>query len=1817
MFFINFNQNNLTPQNLRNIVVDLDNESRLNPFDNFFTHILRTIESDPTFLNNNREFSQILFSETFQIIYESIIYHQAKIKINSLGKLYAMFCDHASRSGLIIFQDQMATILSILKEFDQGQLQPFPTFCKTILSYDILARMIKQLPSYKTFSECASTFIIFNELLPFCDPQLLPIYAALFDQSEYSLTDPRFQDPVSISFTKALSLCSPNYYLFHYQNLTNFIKKSNSSEAKKELLLSLKNSAFLQTVYQSFVVDFLFIMKSLVDDRELFDGYSTILRSNMTQNVIADRIGNDLILNLFLVDDIKQFLTKEKVDQIINSREFDNQTVKFGQQVIAYDIQLISDIPQFLKNCFSLKTKNEKDFVDIIDLCKSPDIDSLLLELIKNTKIENQDDFGIVFHVLRRLKPTKELYDYTDFLDESLNYLNSKFLFPFIQNNSFMPFELFDVELLMTFVSPFSEQFSEFLLNNFLNDILLRIDFFIDFELDDLEENKVYGNFLFELYKKMENKNTKLIWNSIHRVRDTNDELHSIAQEIMNSNPEKSQEEIIKELFNRKAADQAYFLNFDYSKFPETLIDNDGLPFLFNHPVVVDDENNIFYLPAKIRKQLNHNEQIDENDVINCYSVEIGSPPFDSIFNEISFDASQLLNIEFLDDPESQYQAIELAFEVNHKSFINKLFKYISEQLISISDAILHCFSKFNVDYALELIEKGNVSDDNLNTFFGYQTEQSRLILQKLKNKVSIEILEKAIFSKDDFINFIKSGRISDDSVFQILFSPKFPQNYRTTRVMKFIFDHFNTNISVLFDFLKGIQGKRKVSYNCIPEIIGVPFPIIHRILATIFPSLSAEFLGECSSFYSNLLYSRTNGEPISHSFPDIMVNELPETLLYQIQYVKILIDFPYKNKDFFYCIESVLPDACRTAHLDYYYSVAHQCKDTSCQSISDFLRTLYFYKLPQILVFTVPDFKISFDKEILINTKKYALRAVSTPEALYIPYKGSKYVKWTNNDKSYVSELPDKLCHLYYQPVECQFDHVFNKLKKFRSAQFTFNLNSVICDSLLKAKIDWSNFTKNDELYELAVLLLSKCGYPCLFDYLIDFPEFAIYFFKSHLTNYEIDDDIKSRLDALIGNYPNKDELISIAKDSFTKNQNPNSCLSIALDLLNLQDKDLINILSESSSNFDYYEKIILKYFMNPDHSNQILQKNHSLAKYVFKLISKEPFDKVRHLFNPMPYDLFTIIVESLDSTLLFTFLSQKQNSTKYILKSISVLEKNDSFVAMYKSMNSADPLVFKESTDWIQPGLLSTNEVIRNRTMQLIKLHFTPQDDLSHQFKDVLYRALHLTYFGSIGKFIISFYGNEFLSKDTEFTVKIFDWLFALPTEPQNMKDISIFLSYLSSLNDKQIDVYSQLLIKLETHPIYYTCGMELFYLAVRSKYFLSPNNGLYRFFHYLSHYRHYDLIKKLLDHLYASLNNSNVKHFLLYLLEIDIFGPFSYAFLTDLYDKLSELRQTELVFILLAIPYKLYTQENQVQLILQSLNMNQEIPLMGFDLTNKVLTDILEKKAFIRSMNDKEYCSKMAILYQHLFLPYIREFPNVLRFFGHNIEVLKKVIVNFQLSSLAFKDVLNWIFSFLLRQDGLSLFEMNFIQIQKEWSELCCEICRQRLADINYNTVQNRTDVLAIIDHELSCELFQFNRAEESYLKFMIAAMKNDVLRTETKLEFNHQILNVFRNENVPYIDDVVTFIKISLEKYPNHFYNDDAVLNFVTNIKVDELLKVKLDIVSFFIEKRNNNIAPISSSLFGYLADLSGQSDSLDAALNQELSEIVDNLSEMFS
>ena len=85
MFFIN--QNTLTPQNLRNIVVNLDNQSRLNPFENFMAHLLHTIEADPMFLNNNREISQILFSETFQIIYESIIFHQAKIEINSLGKI--------------------------------------------------------------------------------------------------------------------------------------------------------------------------------------------------------------------------------------------------------------------------------------------------------------------------------------------------------------------------------------------------------------------------------------------------------------------------------------------------------------------------------------------------------------------------------------------------------------------------------------------------------------------------------------------------------------------------------------------------------------------------------------------------------------------------------------------------------------------------------------------------------------------------------------------------------------------------------------------------------------------------------------------------------------------------------------------------------------------------------------------------------------------------------------------------------------------------------------------------------------------------------------------------------------------------------------------------------------------------------------------------------------------------------------------------------------------------------------------------------------------------------------------------------------------------------------------------------------------------------------------------------------------------------------------------------------------------------------------------------------------------------------------------
>lgn len=118
-----------------------------------------------------------------------------------------------------------------------------------------------------------------------------------------------------------------------------------------------------------------------------------------------------------------------------------------------------------------------------------------------------------------------------------------------------------------------------------------------------------------------------------------------------------------------------------------------------------------------------------------------------------------------------------------------------------------------------------------------------------------------------------------------------------------------------------------------------------------------------------------------------------------------------------------------------------------------------------------------------------------------------------------------------------------------------------------------------------------------------------------------------------------------------------------------------------------------------------------------------------------------------------------------------------------------------------------------------------------------------------------------------------------------------------------------------------------------------------------------------------------------------------------------------------------------------------------------------------------------------------------------------------------------------------------------------------------------------------------------------------MKNDHLRIQSGLQCNTQIFNVLRNNFVFCIDDVTSFIDISIDKYSD-FFNADDIKNFILKLQInDNQIKQKLKIVSILFDKCSEKMKPLIEEIFPKIEELSSTE-----SLNDEISELINQVLE---
>lgn len=1884
---------------------NLDDEQNYRSICDFFEKVCKQMDSDPYFFDKNKLTADFLFNEVYPQLFRYLISAGIFQPLLFWTSLFVKMCNYLSFCRNFLFIPYLSKLFDLLKNIKSDnkyyltflyQTQTLINFVETksnlniytkylidqlvqvqIIQAQVIHILINDILSHQTFSEIHDIFHILNNIFPYINKEVLKQYEDEFSRYSYSIDDPRFDDPESINLTKAMATCSVKFAQLHFDNLIKFIKLNNK-QAKEEFVNLITHSESLNAISKEIVDNFDIILPKLRDEKSLLSEISSILISNeiVSKSFFIEKAGFDLFYNLAFFDLVKDQFTLEKVNKIIESETFSEETANFGFKLIDYKIDLLPDISSFLKTTFSSFWHKER-IETIIAIAKQPSNRQILLDSINNYEINNQQEYRIILQILMLLKPTTNEFNYNNFVNEILNYTDSIFILPFLLNNSFIPVNSIDIELLVSY-SIFNKELSDFLFKNFSDSLFNYVDFFLTFQIeDDIEcpsfiqkpSNKIFGRFLFELYKLNNCGDSRLIWESVIRVKDEDEEIHQIAQKIINENPEKSQKEIIEKVEDGYSK---YFVNFDFSNFSEISAEENGNYLIFNKPQLVSTDS-LFYFASKVRHALNYSEPIEKDDVIELFEFRIGDIGIDAIILNTAFEASKKINIDFPLIEES----VNISIELKYRTFLDKLVDHITnsqEEIISINEELINSLVEIDDEYAIKLIQNKKVSFEILFKFFSnYKNPKSLLFLTKLNFIIPINLMNQIIFTKGNFVDFCKFNRIEPKEILPFIFSKDFPQFYRTKFVMKNVLNNFITKPEILLNYLKTKTWKyvnkdikryfRK--NNFIPIAKSTKYYNIYLAFARIIPYLTYFKKQKYSLFLSSIIYSREGEED---SFLYAPINELKNSILslkseknespeYQIdQFIeRIIRKLPNQVIKYF---ELFYIENDSRFLSDYNISHDFQMKIQE-KSISEELNHYRFINHPLLLMFLIQqkkDFQI--EKSLIINFRKYELSSIITKSNLFTPDK-NKFTKWSNGKKEKVELINEEPLLIFYHLAELkededvnsnQFYIMKNKIEKFRASNYKFNERAVICDSFNKAEIEWNKWEQNETLFEIATILLSEVGYSGLFRALNNNVNFSKFFFNSNWQEKFSVQNCKEELINLANIYPQKEELLEILFKSI-KDQKRQHFLSIIFTSFDLNEYYIEKLIDTISPSFDNFEEILLNYFLKKTTTNKLLLSNEKLAEFVLSRIEKQfiqndketvkdeqnlllerkkshptldtlPFS---HLLDPLTDKLFIACLKCLSQSSIHALLSSFSQSNSYILKALTILPHTDELATIYCRVmptSQEDCCTFKENLRWIEFGLSSKNQSIRRHTYILFKMIFNKDDSeiLTPIFEGVILKSLFQPYFKEVKEFI-EIASEVPFNKTSDFTASIYNKIFTADYIHENQPEIAQYINTLPAPPQVMIPRWKEIIDHTEGH-FFKTMGLELIIASIRCCYKPRPTYFV-NIIQCAATEHDYPSIEVIMQFLSLSLTDENIHDYLRLIIEFEKWVPYYIHLINNIMINIKEFRETQLIILAIILPTQVISQRKCLDLAFDGFNNDGDIFISSLKIAIHALELILDKKAFIRHTTKGETDTLTGRLFNLLIVKY---FSDALLFLfdiylGQNrakieclekwrIEVVKYFIKYLTLCSIAFPRVLRIIYSFLQFNSGIGIFGPAFSGLENEWSELCCEISLSILADISFDNIDHRLTAVSIIVREFVLQLDNYNSADKNYLRFLIGVMKNDQLREESNLKEIVKIFNVFRNNLVLYIDDIALFIETSLDKYDD-FFNDNEIKNFILKLRMDDhQIHKKLLIINSLLEKRPENMKNIITEVFSKFEELTNT----DVELSDELSDLLNNVFE---
>ncbi|KAK8864951.1 hypothetical protein M9Y10_010478 [Tritrichomonas musculus] len=1860
----------IKPENLRAVVEGLPKGKTLDYLYMFLSIITNNCNSDLYYFIKNEELTQVLFTETYPSLIDYLISNQMFDNLISTISLFLQMSNVLCILNKFTFLPYLKKLFEVTKKISTKDvfiefqlnlkfinedvvLNIFQRFLIDQLAKEQIVKvMINTFLNYPTFSECSDFFSIFNSIFPYVKKTVLQTYAQEFSRYSYSLEDPRFDEKESLNLTKAMATCSTKYAQIHFENIVKFLLSDDNEEAKIEFVNLIRNYDNLNAISQNMIVMFDVILASMREDEKILSEISSILifHKICDKNFFIEKAGTDLCFNLAFFDLAKESYSNEIVKDIIESETFCEKTVDFVFKIIEYQFDLISDLPLFFQKSFS-SFWNEERMEGVLSLSKKEKGRLVLLDSINGYEISNEKEFKIVCQILTLLKPSVTEFKYDTFASEILYYVDSIFILPFLSTNSFIPANLIDIEELVSF-SVFNENLSNFLLLNFSDILNDHIEFFMSLNFESESQNKSLGKFLFTVFKNAAGSSSnKLIWEAVIRLQDEDEEVHLLAQKLINEHPEQSQEEILDRI---EEGYSKFFINFDFSTFSECSVEDNGNCLFFRKPKIASSDS-FFYFPSKVGHALNNSEPIELSDVNELFECQLGDIGIDTVILEMAFDASVKLNIDF----QMLNESLNLAFQLRFKKFVDKLFQYIlkhDKKVIQIDEEILNSFSKFDEKYVIDLIKEKKVPTEiSLSFFSKYQTFESSSILRKLDFEIQSNLLNQIIYTKDDFIDFFQSNRISPEILLPYLFSSSFPQFQRTQKVMTSLFQFLQSHQSLLSNFLKSkkhenvdIKNRQKIGFS--PKIESPKYFNVYLAFALILPDLSSFNKPEIGTFLSSLVFSREGEEDADLSVPlkepidetgkqKVDKNEVSRYLLNQALQ-SLFSELPndeLKKFEFFYSTKNLVSVSNSGIFHDFSMIINEN-------TISKELEKYVFLSHPDFLLFKVHTKKeFEIEERISINSEVYSLSLIVTKSALYVTKsssEGTKYTRYLDGEKSVSKSIESKIVFAIYQlknsdekiEKKIEFEKLKEQFKKFRSCTYKFNERAVICDSLNKAKIEWNKWDVNNSLFETATVLLCDYGYTNLFKELSTNVEFSEYFFNSDWKEIFSLKEIDHEMVNLAKIYPRRDELLQILINSI-QNDSRKRFLSIIFNSLDLSDEYIEKVIKTISPSFDHYEDFIYGYFMKPTTTNSLLLQDDKLSTFVFNLINnRSSIEKVQsfeslpfaNLLNPMTEPLFIVCMKTLGkkaSSLIFNSLP-KSSTTTFVLHSLTCLPHSDELASLFAQIEAgknAEAADLRKDVEWVEYGLSSSNDKIRRHAIELMKAVFGKKDSelLSFALKGAVLKSLFCPFLEELKDFVFDNFGYRSIDSP-DFTSLIYDRLFSSPVMTANYPVITRLFDHLSPPCRSSIIKWHSAIKEYQkdekTQTVFLVYSSDLIYASIQST-FKPPVAGFFE-----------DILKPITENCaYQSLKaffqifegyigdgTQKIFDYVPLIIEFEVIVSEYIPFVTKLIRDYSDFRETELTLLVVNLPAVVLKRQKLIQTALKSFTNVHKLMIEAVDSASEALLLIQQKKAFNRKSGRDDISQLMDDIYSKSFLPFfITNVYAVITSFGTSkIPAVKKMVKFLTLSALIFPDVLAVIFDMIYRVAGLMLFTEKLLQsVEREWSELCCEISRQILADIVFNDIENRKRSVTIIDRELCCQLYHYNQAEKEYLRFLVAVMKNDQLRIETKLVSNPQIFKVFRSDFVFCIDDVAAFIDVSLEKYEN-FFDADEIKNFILNLKIrDNQIKQKLKIVSLLFTKSQDKMKDLIEEVFPKIEELNS-----NEGLDDELTELLNNVFE---